>query len=87
MSNDTNDPTSCRIDIFKPSGKWYDTEFITMSKDEWDSKDLHTNFKRAVNTALKDRFNEDGWIIVCLEPYSKFEHPLMLIRGSRYDKS
>ncbi len=69
-------PEDCmvRVDRFKERGKWYDTFAIDMSR-HYDHPDLHDAIEfciRAAGYTLQD------WVFVCLEPYHKNAHPVML---------
>lgn len=74
--NYSNNPGSVRVDYFKPSGKWYETLEVDM-----------TNFyqepvfcREAVKQATMKRypnFRFDSWIVVCLEPYHQYAHPVI----------
>ena len=62
-----------RVDFFKQSGKWYTTEAV-----EWIGYDglIFEEFKRSLWRHLQGRLSE-MWA-VCLEPYNKYAHPLMV---------
>ena len=69
----SDSPSMVRVDFFKPSGKWYTTEAV-----EWLGYDgpIFEEFERSLRRHLQGRLSE-MWA-VCLEPYNKFAHPLML---------
>jgi len=85
----TNKEGYVRVDIFKPSGKWYSTAAVDMSAG-YNEANIH----RALYDACVREFDkeggewglsvspqaelEEGFMFVCLEPYSKFAHPIML---------
>jgi hypothetical protein len=78
MSNYVDDPYSCRIDIFKPSGRWYSTESIRFREDDYFNKDIFKAFKNALDDYnIKDY--GDGYFVVCLDPYHENSHPLHMI--------
>lgn len=74
MTHYSNDPTMCRVDFFKPGGKWKYTEGVPFDDN------YHLNpvdgLKRALRTHCQGRFK--GLVAVCLHPYSKYEHPVMI---------
>jgi len=70
-----------RVDFWKPSGKWYDTEAIKW--DRYRSTDkkgttelIHDTFKRCLRQQLGDRLS--SMVATCLEPYHENSHPLMV---------
>lgn len=80
MSHYSDNPKSVRVDFFKASSdKWYTTETLI-----WiDSDDLiGRSFARALDAHLSKRDDGSrrlsGMTAVCLEPYHKFSHPVML---------
>lgn len=64
-----------RVDFFKPSGKWYDTEAVDMHS-AYNQKNIHTAVLSCIETHLMGRYR--GFTAVVLEPYSEIAHPLML---------
>ena len=87
MTNYSNDPRQCRVDIFKPSGKWYETITVCFNHYAFQNEDGSPNlieeaFKKALKESDSRDFeseNYDGWKFVCLEPYHEYSHPQMLI--------
>lgn len=75
--NYSYNPKNCRVDVFKESGKWYDTIVLTMN--EKPEELIHDTFKRCMNeqhpTWMKDH---EGFSLVCLEPYHTHSHPIMI---------
>ncbi len=78
--NYSDDESMVRVDFFKPSGKWVDTEAV---------KFLGYNdcilgaFAKSLREHFKDnplRFSDLD--AVCLEPYHKHSHPIQLKAGS-----
>lgn len=63
-----------RVDRFKERGKWYDTFVIDM-EDSYNEPDLHLAVENGIRAA---GYKMEGWIYVCLEPYHKSSHPIML---------
>lgn len=78
MSHYSENESSCRVSIFKPSGKW--DEDIAVNMGEYYN---HDSLSQAVLLALSDhgRRIQDDYIYVCLDPYHKHAHPQML-RGN-----
>ena len=81
MSNFTDNEKSCRVDIFKESGKWYTT--IAVEFENWlaQNKDgsyniIHDEFKKALYKVIGNSY-KSMWA-VCLEPYHELSHPLMM---------
>ena len=66
-----------RVDIFKPSGKWYTTISVEMADDNWSGDNcIFESFKEALSTRIKGSFK--GFTAVCLKPYHEYEHPIMI---------
>ena len=78
MSNYAEDPASCRVDFFKPSGKWYTTEAVLFPHHTWN---LHPAdaLRSACELALNNRLN--GMIAVCLAPYVQAPFPVAIVIG------
>ena len=75
----TENDNMVRVDFFKPSGKWYETEGV-----EWLGyfepliynafhKSLRAHFEK--NGGHKHRLA--GMTAICLDPYHEHAHPLM----------
>ena len=74
--NYSNESNQCRVDFFKPSGKWYDTcqfTWLHYSKD----KPIHDVFRESLNAAFP--YSYRGMQAICLEPYHENSHPLSII--------
>jgi len=71
------DDSMVRVDFFKESGKWYMTEavkFIDYARD-----DIQAAFRDSLREHFKDNPSRlKGMTAVCLEPYHKWAHPLMI---------
>ena len=79
-----------RVDIFKPSGKWYHTAAVDMSEHYRDD-DIHNALYLAcseehlkglsgqwgLTTGPRSKL-EEGWLLVCLEPYHEHSYPIAL---------
>jgi len=75
--NYSKNPSHVRVDRFKKSGKWYDTYMIDMCH-YYDAIDL---FKAVEDCFLTQYsyYKLKGFNLVCLEPYHKNSHPVMII--------
>lgn len=73
--NYTLNPGSVRCDIFKPSGKRYDTIALDMS-NYYDA----VTANEAVRLALKDanHYQPEQWLIVVTNPYHHSDIPVLL---------
>lgn len=69
-----------RVDFFKPNGKWYAAEEVEFRN--YENWDIYEEFAKALAKALVnetlDKCRYDEMVAVCLEPYNKFSHPLMV---------
>ena len=87
MTHYARNPQKCRVDVFKPSGKYYDT--IKVEWNEWDS---YEESGRLLTEYFKDIIKEQAhyslgkWIFICLEPYHKNAHPQMILPGGGIKK-
>ena len=75
--NYTNSVSMCRVDFWKPSGKWYLTEAIDFI-GLYDEPLIHDALKKALERAGIDINYFSGFIITCLEPYHEHSHPISL---------
>ena len=76
MNHYSADPSQCRVDFFKPSGKWYYTcqfTWLHWGKD----KLIHDVFRESLVAAFPN--NYIGLQAVCLEPYHENSHPISII--------
>ncbi len=71
------DESMVRVDFFKPSGKWYDTEAVLWT-GRYDG-DIHVAFAKSLRDHLQGRMK--GMDAVCLEPYHEHSHPLCMRNG------
>ena len=71
-------PTQCRVDFFKDTGKWYDTVVLNMgvTEEEYNAY-LPTEFARQLTIQYPTTYK--GMIAVCLEPYSAHSHPVYVV--------
>lgn len=79
----SSNPADVRVDFFKESGKWYDTEAVRWTGGYF-GKDqpIHAAFAKSLRDHFKDRpdrFSE--FDAVCLHPYHEHGHPIQLKRG------
>ena len=74
--NYSDEPGHCRVDFFKPSGKWYDTIVVDFT-GLYDEPVIHNALKKALIKSVGNHYKEMQ--AVCLEPYHKHEHPVSLI--------
>ena len=79
MSNYSNDPADCRVDFWKPSGKWYDTETLRWDDAGWgkEPEPIHTQMRRLLKEQFGCRCH--GMRVTCLEPYHEFSHPISVV--------
>ncbi len=79
------EPWMCRVDFFKPSGKWNESVAVSFeglySQSGSEAKKhgvitIHDCFRIALKKAIGDR--HIGQTAVCLEPYHEHSHPLMI---------
>jgi len=81
MHYSTN-PRHCRVDFWKPSGKWYATELIQFFDWTYSGKESGTLIHDAFIIAIVNTFKEPrfvGMTATCLEPYHEFSHPVSLV--------
>ena len=81
MTNYSNNPGKVRVDFFKPSGKWYETEELDMSA-YYGEPVIHNAILKAYYEQIAP-YHEDMTMVV-LEPYHQFSHPIMFtdLRGA-----
>lgn len=67
-----------RMDLFKSTTKWSQTYAVDMN-DYYNWPDIKgaVQFAFEKSTGMKVT---DGWMLVCLEPYHRHAHPIM-VRG------
>lgn len=74
MTNYSADESRCRVSRFKKTGKWYDDFSIDMNS-HYNKEDL----RGAVASAILQVVDIDpDYIYICLEPYHRHSHPVML---------
>jgi len=75
--NFSEDERDCRVDFFKPSGKWYTYNKVTFREEDWGGNaDTHT----ALGNAIRDAgVGLTGMTAICLYPWHKYSHPISLI--------
>lgn len=78
MSNYSNDPAMVRVDFFRETGKWYDTEAIKWT-GKYKNSVIHNEFKKSLRDHLKGRYSDMD--AICLEPYHEHSHPIQIKNG------
>ncbi len=78
MSHYSDQAHMCRVDFWKPSGKWYVTESVDFF-GLYDEELIHEAFKKALDRHFGGVKRLSGMRATCLQPYHKFEHPISLI--------
>lgn len=79
MSNYSVDPAMCRVDLFKPSGTYYNTLAVKFRDEDYKAVHPQHAFQNAMRDHLKDRPDAyRGMTAVCLHPYVKLQYPLMM---------
>lgn len=70
-----------RVDLWKDSGKWYDT--VALKWDRYETKKdnavelIHETFRRCFKEQFFNHYM--GMRATCLEPYHEHSHPLSII--------
>lgn len=66
-----------RVEVFKPSGKWYTTLALKWTAPDSDIL-IHDAFRQclAEDKTVK-RGSLSGMIAVCFDPYHEHSHPIM----------
>lgn len=80
MGNYSTNESSCRVDLFKESGKWYTTIEVDFNP-YYAEPEIHKAFRKAMYDACKESFI--GLQAICLQPYHKHEHPISMIWDGR----
>lgn len=78
----SDDDSMVRVDFFKPSGKWYETEAVKWTGEYNRPHLIHDAFKKSLRDHFADnptRFSE--FDAVCLEPYHECSHPIQVKAG------
>ena len=69
-----------RVDLFKPSGKWYTAMKLEWKKYLAKEGDIISVFKEHLFEQYPYlKYGHEDWKVVCLKPYHEHEHPLMII--------
>ena len=77
----TTDPAMCRVDIWKPSGKWYDTVAVKFRDEDYHSTLIYNAFYNALSDSLGNSYI--GCLVTCLKPYHSLKHPVSTVwRGT-----
>lgn len=75
MSYFSSNPSHCRVDFFKPSGKWYTTEVLDL-EEYYDASIPVDAVKEALQNHLGGRMR--GMWAVVLDPYLRMSFPIMI---------
>lgn len=70
----TNDEQMCRVDFFKPSGKWGYT--VPLRWCDYETKSPRDTFLQCLQEQFQGHYR--GMTAVCLEPPCKLQFPLMV---------
>lgn len=76
MSHFTTDPRSCRVDIWRDTGKWYTTIAVVFENAHYTAE---TSPHHALADALRRALPQgtfSGMTATCLAPYHTFSHPI-----------
>jgi len=76
MSNFSADEQSCRVDIWKASGKWYDTINLIWDEGWADGGRIHSTFRNLMEDQYPGKWL--GMHATCLEPFHKYSHPISI---------
>ena len=80
----SDDDSIVRVDFFKASGKWYETEAVKWT-GSYDEGLIHDEFAKSLRDHLEDdRFKEMD--AVCLEPYHAHGYPIQIKAGGWLEK-
>lgn len=82
MTHYSNDPAMVRVDIFKDTGKWYET--LNIRWVDYNALSIKDAFRISLLKHFEteehpQRFN--GMWAICLHPHHRFAHPLMVEIG------
>lgn len=83
----SDNPKMVRVDFFKQSGKWYETEAVEWT-GEWkgNKQGIHDAFKQSLRDHFKDKPGRYSDLdAVCLHPYHEHEHPIQIKKGGWWD--
>lgn len=74
-----DDPSMVRVDVFKPSGKWYTT--IALKWPVYHADQDHNVRRILIDAVIAQHGKETfrGWTVVCLEPYHEYSHPVLAL--------
>ena len=78
MSNYSDNPCTCRVSFFKPSGKWYADEAVNWSEGHYQTDDIQEAFNRVLSRHFAEHPRFSGMTAVCLDPHHKNAHPIMV---------
>jgi hypothetical protein len=82
----SDDASMVRVDFFNPNGKWKYTEAVKWIG--WDTPLIHEAFAESLRQHFASCPNRlSDLTAVCLEPYHKYSHPIVLKNGSWVHKN
>jgi hypothetical protein len=82
--NYSEHPDHVRVDFFTERNKWYTTEEVVWTgpyESVFTSKSvtlIHDSFRISLRNHFGDKPRLVGMWAVCLEPYHRYSHPLMV---------
>lgn len=77
----SDDKSMVRVDIWKQSGKWYETIALKWDRYSFEQNDgsrelIHDIFRRCMQEQYPNYYI--GMKATCLEPYHEHSHPIMI---------
>lgn len=80
MTNYSDNEYMCRCDVFKASGKWYDTIALNMA-GLYNAPVLRDAIRKALHGHPMYVGSDPDTYFVVLEPHHVHSHPVMIRRG------
>lgn len=78
MGNYSANDGSVQVSVFKPSGKWY-TDIAVDMTGVFNHPSIHDGLEQVMRFQGHSSY-VDNYICVCLNPYHRHSHPIMLKR-------
>jgi hypothetical protein len=75
MSNYSINESSVRVDLFRPSGKWYDS--VAICEADFKGCSVEDSVKAVFTKLYGNRYQ--GMTLVCLNPYHEHSCPVMFV--------